>query len=238
MAFTKFGLSPRCSKASRPMGYVEPTPIQLRAIPLDSRGAGRHRQRPDRHGQDGGVRAANPLAARPARARRRACWSWSRRGNWPRRWKRPSTISPASPTCAPSVIFGGVGYGRQMDALKNGVDIIVATPGPAARSSATGHLPAGPCPVPRAGRSGPDAGHGVPARRAPHRRKMPPRPAHLALLRHHPAGDRNAHPMGDEESADHRDRRAPHARRTRSSMSFTPWPTRRRPICCSNCSSA
>jgi ATP-dependent RNA helicase RhlE len=27
------------------------------------------------------------------------------------------------------VMFGGVGYGRQMDALKNGVDVIVATPG-------------------------------------------------------------------------------------------------------------
>ena len=28
-----------------------------------------------------------------------------------------------------AVIYGGVGYGKQVDALKNGVDIIVATPG-------------------------------------------------------------------------------------------------------------
>jgi ATP-dependent RNA helicase RhlE len=28
-----------------------------------------------------------------------------------------------------AVIFGGVGYGKQMDALRDGVDVLVATPG-------------------------------------------------------------------------------------------------------------
>src|SRR5438105_10835397 len=34
MAFTKFGLSPTVLEGVKAMGYVEPTPIQLRTIPL------------------------------------------------------------------------------------------------------------------------------------------------------------------------------------------------------------
>src|SRR6266436_350459 len=34
MAFTKFGLSAAMLEGVKAMGYVEPTPIQLRAIPL------------------------------------------------------------------------------------------------------------------------------------------------------------------------------------------------------------
>src|SRR5438552_16958415 len=34
MPFTKFGLSPAVLDGVKAMGYVEPTPIQLRAIPL------------------------------------------------------------------------------------------------------------------------------------------------------------------------------------------------------------
>src|SRR5262249_46598178 len=34
MAFTKLGLSPAVVQGVKAMGYVEPTPIQLRAIPL------------------------------------------------------------------------------------------------------------------------------------------------------------------------------------------------------------
>src|SRR6185295_11674140 len=34
MAFSKFGLSDQVLEGVRAMGYVEPTPIQLRAIPL------------------------------------------------------------------------------------------------------------------------------------------------------------------------------------------------------------
>src|SRR5260370_41792911 len=34
MAFTKFGLSPTVLEGVKAMGYIEPTPIQLRTIPL------------------------------------------------------------------------------------------------------------------------------------------------------------------------------------------------------------
>src|SRR2546426_2741238 len=34
MPFTKFGLSPAMLEGVKAMGYIEPTPIQLRAIPL------------------------------------------------------------------------------------------------------------------------------------------------------------------------------------------------------------
>src|SRR6266699_2525428 len=34
MPFTKFGLSPAMLEGVKAMGYIDPTPIQLRAIPL------------------------------------------------------------------------------------------------------------------------------------------------------------------------------------------------------------
>ena len=95
------------------MGYIEPTPIQLRAIPLIL--AGRTSSA-----------ARRPAPARPPRSRlpilsklgqhqpaARACSFSNPPANWPPRWKPPSAISPASPICKITVVFGGVGYGRQ-----------------------------------------------------------------------------------------------------------------------------
>ena len=68
-----------------------------------------------------------------------------------------------------AVLYGGVGYGKQMDALRDGVDIIIATPGRLAGPYGTRHLPARPHQIPGAGRGGPHAGHGLSAGRPPHR---------------------------------------------------------------------
>ncbi|MGZ5568412.1 MAG: DEAD/DEAH box helicase, partial [Limisphaerales bacterium] len=38
MAFSTFGLSPQILEGIKAMGYVEPTPIQLRAIPILMKG--------------------------------------------------------------------------------------------------------------------------------------------------------------------------------------------------------
>jgi ATP-dependent RNA helicase RhlE len=111
------------------MGYAEPTPIQLRAIPMILAGTdvigsaqtgtgktaafalpilskiGEH--------QPGGARVlilepTRELAAQVETAIRD--------------FSRFTKLRAA-------VLYGGVGYGRQMDALREGVDIIIATPG-------------------------------------------------------------------------------------------------------------
>ncbi|MHB8523391.1 MAG: DEAD/DEAH box helicase [Limisphaerales bacterium] len=128
MAFEKLGLAPAVIQGVKAMGYVEPTPIQLRAIPLILAGhdvigsaqtgtgktaafalpilslLGRHDPRPR-------VLVLEPtreLAAQVDTAIRDLARFTGLRA---------------------AVVYGGVGYGKQNDALRGGLDIIVATPG-------------------------------------------------------------------------------------------------------------
>jgi ATP-dependent RNA helicase RhlE len=128
MSFGKFGLSQGMIEGVKAMGYIEPTAIQLRAIPLILAGEdvigsaqtgtgktaafalpilsqlGQHRPEPRMLV----LEPTRELAAQVETALRD--------------FARFTNLEVA-------VIFGGVGYGRQMDALRRGVDILVATPG-------------------------------------------------------------------------------------------------------------
>ncbi|PWU21073.1 MAG: RNA helicase [Verrucomicrobia bacterium] len=128
MPFSKLGLSNPMLEGVKAMGYVEPTPIQLRAIPLilDGRdvigsaqtGTGKTAafalpilSQIGQHNPHPRVLILEPtreLAAQVETAIRDFA-----------RFTNLRTV----------VLFGGVGYGRQIDALKSGVDVIVATPG-------------------------------------------------------------------------------------------------------------
>src|SRR5580698_9648817 len=128
MPFSKLGLSNTMVDGVKAMGYIEPTPIQLRAIPLILAGTdvigsaqtgtgktaafalpilsklGSHQPQPR-------VLILEPtreLAAQVETAFRD--------------FARFTNLRAA-------VLYGGVGYGKQMDALRNGVDVIIATPG-------------------------------------------------------------------------------------------------------------
>src|SRR5690349_18018681 len=128
MGFSKLGLSQAMMQGVAAMGYIEPTPIQLRAIPLilerrDLIGSaqtgtgktaafalpilsqlGPHEQHPR-------VLVLEPtreLAAQVETAFRD--------------FARFTDLRVA-------VVFGGVGYGQQREALRNGLDVLVATPG-------------------------------------------------------------------------------------------------------------
>ncbi|MSR42990.1 MAG: DEAD/DEAH box helicase [Pedosphaera sp.] len=128
MPFSKLGLSQPIVDGVKAMGYVDPTPIQLRAIPLILEGTdvigsaqtgtgktaafglpilsklGEHQPAPR-------VLILEPtreLAAQVETAFRD--------------FARFTNLRVA-------VVYGGVGYGRQTDALKEGVDVLVATPG-------------------------------------------------------------------------------------------------------------
>jgi ATP-dependent RNA helicase RhlE len=128
MAFSKMGLSAAVLDGVKAMGFIDPTPIQLRAIPLILDG-----QDVIGSAQTGTGKTAAfalPLLTQLARHDPRT---------------RVLILEPTRELAAQvetairdlarftdlriAVIFGGVGYGRQMDALKHGADIIVATPG-------------------------------------------------------------------------------------------------------------
>ena len=128
MPFSKLGLSDALVQGVKAMGYVDPTPIQLRAIPLILEG--RDVIGSAQTGTGKTAAFALPILSKLA-------------GHSP--GSRVLILEPTRELAAQvetairdfarftnlkvAVIFGGVGYGRQMDDLKRGVDIIVATPG-------------------------------------------------------------------------------------------------------------
>src|SRR5262245_24387537 len=128
MPFSKLGLSQTMVDGVKAMGYVEPTPIQLRAIPLilsgkdvigsAQTGTGKTAafalpilSKLEKHEQRPRVLILEPTRELAAQVETAI-----------RDFSRFSNLRAA-------VLYGGVGYGRQMDALKAGVDIIIATPG-------------------------------------------------------------------------------------------------------------
>jgi ATP-dependent RNA helicase RhlE len=127
MPFSKLDLSPKVLEGVRAAGYTDPTPIQLRAIPLvlsgrdligcAQTGTGKTAAFAlpilSRLGQHGALRSlvlepTRELAAQVETAIR----DYGRFTN-----------------LRTTVVFGGTGYGRQDETLRKGVDILVATPG-------------------------------------------------------------------------------------------------------------
>ena len=110
------------------MGYIEPTPIQLRAIPLIL--AGQDVIGSAQTGTGKTAAFALPILSKLAQHQPQT---------------RMLVLEPTRELAAQvetaihdfarftnlktAVVFGGVGYGRQNDALHSGVDVIVATPG-------------------------------------------------------------------------------------------------------------
>jgi ATP-dependent RNA helicase RhlE len=128
MSFSNFGLSAPVMEGIRAMGYVEPTPIQLRAIPLILSGQDVIGSAPTgtgktaafalpilsqigQHMPDTRVLILEPTRELAAQVETAI-----------RDFARFTNLRAA-------VMYGGVGYGKQMDALHSGVDIIIATPG-------------------------------------------------------------------------------------------------------------
>jgi len=128
MSFSKLGLSPAVIEGVKAMGYVEPTPIQLRAIPLilegrdvigsAQTGTGKTAAfalpiltKLDQHQPKPRALILEPTRELASQVETAV-----------RDYQRFTNLRVA-------VFYGGVGYGKQNDALKSGVDVIVATPG-------------------------------------------------------------------------------------------------------------
>ena len=126
-AVLKLGLSPKALDGVRAAGYTDPTPIQLRAIPIvmtgrdligsAQTGTGKTAVFAlpiiSRLGQHGSLRALILEPTRELAAQvETAIHDYGRFTN-----------------LRTTVLFGGTGYGRQDKALRQGTDILVATPG-------------------------------------------------------------------------------------------------------------
>ncbi len=128
MPFAKLGLSENVLEGVKAMGFTEPTPIQIRAIPLVLEG--RDIIGSAQTGTGKTAAFALPMLTKlgPPQNRTRALILEPTRElaaqveTAIRDFARFSNLKVA-------VVFGGVGYGAQNEALKGGADIIVATPG-------------------------------------------------------------------------------------------------------------
>jgi ATP-dependent RNA helicase RhlE len=128
MSFTALGLSEKILEGVKAMGYVEPTPIQLRAIPLVL--SGRDVIGSAQTGTGKTAAFALPILSKLAQ-----------HAPGPRSLILEPTRELAAQVetavrdyarftnLRVTVVYGGVGYGRQTDELRAGADILVATPG-------------------------------------------------------------------------------------------------------------
>ena len=127
MPFSTLGLSPKVLEGVRAAGYTDPTPIQLRGIPLVM--SGRDLIGSAQTGTGKTAAFALPILSRLTQhgALRALVLEPTR--------ELAAQVETAIHDYArftnlrTVVLFGGTGYGRQDQALRQGVDILVATPG-------------------------------------------------------------------------------------------------------------
>ena len=133
MSFTTLGLSAELLRAVTDKGYGEPTPIQLKAIPVILEGRDILAGAQTGTGKTAGftLPLLQRLSAQAPSAERRSL--------------RALILTPTRELAAQveesvrtygkhlplksTVVFGGVGFNPQADTLRRGVDILVATPG-------------------------------------------------------------------------------------------------------------
>ena len=130
MPFTSLGLGAKLTNALKDKGYVEPTPIQTKAIPVIL--SGRDVIGVAQTGTGKTAAFVLPLLERLSAAQ-------------PGRLMRVLVVAPTRELVAQieenvraygrhlplryATVFGGVGEGPQIQALRRGVDLVVATPG-------------------------------------------------------------------------------------------------------------
>ena len=144
VTFASLGLAEPILKALAAEGYNQPTPIQARSIPLllegkdllglAQTGTGKTAAFALPILQALSARREAPVPKSPralvlAPTRELALQIWQSFETYGRNLKLSSTV-----------IFGGVGHGNQIKTLRNGVDVLIATPGRLLDLAGEGHL--------------------------------------------------------------------------------------------------
>jgi ATP-dependent RNA helicase RhlE len=134
--FATLGLRAELLRALGDAGYTEPTPIQAQAIPLILQGRDVLAAAQTGTGKTAGftlpllqLLTDNPLTQRGGRRPIRALILTPTRELAAQVEESVRTYGTHLPQVKTAVIFGGVGMKPQIDALRAGMDILVATPG-------------------------------------------------------------------------------------------------------------
>jgi ATP-dependent RNA helicase RhlE len=128
MAFSNFGLSPQILEGIKAMGYVEPTPIQLRAIPILMQG--RDVIGSAQTGTGKTAAFALPILSKLGEpVNKPRCLVLEPTRELAAQVETAIHDFSRFTTLRAAVLYGGVGYGKQLDELKRGVDVVIATPG-------------------------------------------------------------------------------------------------------------
>ena len=127
MPFTKLGLYKPLLEGVQAMGYGEPTPVQLRAIPpaLEGRDVIASAQT----GTGKTAAFALPALQRLGHHGKLRCLVLEPTRELAMQVETSMRDLARFTDLKVSSVFGGVGYGKQRSALRDGIDVLVATPG-------------------------------------------------------------------------------------------------------------
>ncbi len=127
--FASLGLSPQLVRALDRLGFVEPFPIQITAIPHGLRGRDIQGKAPTGSGKT--LAFGLPLLSRIDKAAPKRPRALVLAPTRELAEQISTDLSPLGVAVDRKIfaIYGGVGYGHQTNALRKGVDVVVATPG-------------------------------------------------------------------------------------------------------------
>ena len=127
MSFNKFGLSPEVVRGAHAMGFTEPTPIQLRAFPIVL--AGKDLIGTAQTGTGKTAAFALPILTLLGHHGKFRCLVLEPTRELAAQVETAFRDYGRFTDIRATVIHGGVGYGKQKDDLKYGMDVVIATPG-------------------------------------------------------------------------------------------------------------
>jgi ATP-dependent RNA helicase RhlE len=127
MPFKQLGLSDEVVRGTQAMGYVDPTPIQLRAIPLIL--AGKDLTGSAQTGTGKTAAFALPILTLLKSHGALRCLVLEPTRELAAQVETAFRDYGRFTNLRTTVVFGGVGYGTQREDMKRGMDILVATPG-------------------------------------------------------------------------------------------------------------
>src|ERR1700756_1040936 len=127
MSFNNFGLSPEVVRGTQAMGFTEPTPIQLRAFPIILEG--KDLIAPAQTGTGKTATFALPILTTLGQHEKFRCLVLEPTRELAAQVETAFRDYGRFTDLRVTVVHGGVGYGKQRDELKRGVDVVAATPG-------------------------------------------------------------------------------------------------------------
>ena len=127
VSFNRFGFLPEVVRGTQAMGFVEPTAIQLRAFPIVL--AGKDLIGTAQTGTGKTAAFALPILTLLAKHAGLRCLVLEPTRELAAQVETAFRDYGRFTDLRVGLVHGGVGYGKQRDALKHGLDILVATPG-------------------------------------------------------------------------------------------------------------